>query len=102
MKTAGAVLAILYAGIMLFAVSREKSRGVSSVLIAGGSLLVLLYAAVSLILGKNWIPVIIAGMLGISAGALVNGYRQEKLHVHHHVIRLAVETFITAICWLGK
>lgn len=48
------------------------------------------------------ILVMIIGMLGISAGALVNGVRQKNLHLHHHVIRLAAETVITVICWLGK
>lgn len=41
-------------------------------------------------------------MLGISAGALINGVRQKNLHIRHHVIRLAAETVITLICWLGK
>lgn len=102
MKIIGAVLGIFYAGLMLFAVCREKSKSVSSVLIAAGSLLVLLYAVWNLIRGQNFILVMIIGMLCISAGALINGFRQKNLHVSHHVIRFAAETFITVICWLGK
>ncbi len=102
MKIFGAVLAVFYAGVMLFAVCREKSKSVSSVLIAAGSLLVLAYTLLDLIRGQNLILVMIIGMLGISAGALVNGVRQKNLHLHHHVIRLAAETVITVICWLGK
>ena len=44
----------------------------------------------------------IIGMLSISAGTFMNGFKQNNIHIHHHVIRLIVETGITIICWIGR
>lgn len=101
-KILGAVLAILYAGLMLFAVCREKQWKLSSLLIAAGSVLVLLYTAVNLIGNRNIILIMIAGMLGISAGALINGMKSKELHVLHHIVRFIAEAAITVLCWMGK
>lgn len=102
MKILGAVLAILYAGFMLFAVCREKQMKLSSILIGGGSLLVLGYTAVNLIQNRNMILLMILGMVCISAGALINGISSKNLHVLHHLIRFAAEAAITVLCWMGK
>lgn len=44
----------------------------------------------------------IAGMICISAGTLVNGIRQKNVHIHHHMIRFVMEAIITIICWTGR
>lgn len=44
--------------------------------------------------------IMIIGMLSISAGTFMNGFKQTN--IHHHVIRLIVEIVITIICWIGR
>lgn len=102
MKICGAILAIFYVGLMLFAVYKGKLKNAASAFIVIGCLLVLLYTSLNLIWCKNFIMVMIVGMLSISAGTFMNGLKQNNIHIHHHVIRLVVETVITIICWAGK
>ena len=101
MKICGLVLAVLYAGLMIFAVCKEKSKSISSVLIGIGGVLIGVYVLMDIVWYKNLILFLIAGMIGISAGTLINGLKQNNLHIHHHVIRLIIETIITVICWVS-
>lgn len=102
MRICGAVLVIFYVGLMLFAVYKEKLKSASSTFIVIGCLLVLLYTFLNMIWFKNFIMIMIIGMLNISVGTLMNGFKQNNIHIHHHVIRLIVEIFITIICWIGR
>ena len=103
MKICGAVLAIFYAGLMLFAVYKEKLKSTSSAFIVIGCVLVFLYTFLNMIWCKNFIMIMIIGMLSISAGTFMNGFKQTNIHIHHHVIRLIVEilncvTLISVSC----
>lgn len=102
MRICGAVLAIFYVGLMLFAVYKEKLKSASATFIVIGCLLVLLYTFLNMIWFKNFIMIMIIGMLNISVGTLMNGFKQNNIHIHHHVIRLIVEIVITIICWIGR
>ena len=102
MKICGAVLAILYVGLMMFAVYKENLKNTSSAFIVIGCLLVLLYTLLNMVWCKNFIIIMIIGMINISIGTLMNGFKQNNIHIHHHVIRLIVETVITIICWIGR
>lgn len=102
MKILGSVLVILYAGLMLFAICKEKPKSMSSLLIGMGCLSSLAYLFLNLVYSKNLIIILIAGMICISAGTLVNGIRQKNVHIHHHMIRFVVEAIITVICWTGR
>ncbi len=97
MKICGAVLAILYVGLMMFAVYKEKLKNTSSAFIVIGCLLVLLYTLLNMVWCKNFIIIMIIGMVNISVGTFMNGFKQNNIHIHHHVIRLIVETIITTI-----
>ncbi|HBH94985.1 MAG TPA: hypothetical protein DDX91_04480 [Ruminococcaceae bacterium] len=101
MRILGAVLAILYGLLMLFAVIKGKQKGIGSVLIALGAVLALVYSLLSLIMSQSYIYILIAGMPGISAGALVNGIKQKNVHIPHHIIRLIAEGAIIAVCCFG-
>ena len=101
MKILGSVLVILYSGLMLYAICREKPKSMSSAVIGIGCLSALAYLLLNLVYSKNLIIILIAGMICISAGALMNGFRQKKVHVPHHIIRLILEIIITTICWIG-
>lgn len=101
MKILGAVLAILYGLLMIFAVFKGKQKSVPSLFIAIGAGLALAYALMSLIMGKSYIMILIIGMIGISAGALMNGIMKKNVHILHHIIRLIAEAAITALCWIG-
>lgn len=101
MRICGAVLAVFYAGLMLFAVYKGNLKSASSALIIIGCLLVLLYTFLNTIRRQNFILIMILGMLNISAGTLMNGFQQNNIHIHHHVIRLIVEIIITVLCWAG-
>lgn len=67
-----------------------------------GCLFVFLYTFSNMIWSKNFIMIMIIGMLSISADTFMNGFKQNNIHIHHHVIRLIVETGITIICWIGR
>lgn len=101
MRICGAVLAVFYAGLMLFAVYKGNLKSASSALIVIGCLLVLLYTFLNTIRSQNFILIMILGMLNISAGTLMNGFQQNNIHIHHHVIRFIVEIIITVLCWAG-
>lgn len=101
MKIFGTVLAVLYAGLMIFAVCRKKEKSISSIFIAIGAALIGIYAVINMGWCRNLIFLLICGMIGISAGTLMNGFRQNNIHIHHHVIRLVAEAIIVAICWIG-
>lgn len=102
MKICGAVFAILYVGLMMFAVYKEKLKNKSSAFIVIGCLFVLLYTLLNMAWCKNFIIIMIIGMINISVGTLMNGFKQNSIHIHHHVIRLIVETVITIICWIVR
>lgn len=114
MKLFGSILVVLYAGLMLFAVymekvhsrkemrSRDNTKSASSAFIAAGCLLDLGYAVCNVFWDRNLIAILIIGMTCISIGALMNGFRQKKVHIPHHIIRLILETAITVICWVGE
>ena len=46
-------------------------------------------------------PLLVTGMLGISAGTLLNGIRLKKVHIQHHIIRLILEAVMIAVCWMS-
>ncbi len=98
MRICGIIFAVLYAGLMIFAVCKEKSKSISSVLIAMGAALIGVYALSNIIWTRNFIVVLIVGMISISAGTLINGFKQHNVHIHHHIIRLIIEGIIIAIC----
>lgn len=100
MKIIGIVFALLYAGLMIFAVCKEKSKSVSSALIVIGGVLIGVYVLFT-VLSRNYIISLIAGMISISAGTFLNGLKQKNIHIHHHIIRLIIETIIIVICWIG-
>ena len=102
MKICGAVLAISYVGLMVFAVYKEKLKSISSAFILIGCLLVFLYTFLNMVWCKNFIMIMIIGMLSISVGTFMNGFKQNNIHIHHHVIRIIVEIVITIICWIGR
>ncbi|RKJ62855.1 hypothetical protein [Roseburia sp. 1XD42-69] len=96
MKICGAVLAIFYVGLMVFAVYKEKLKSISSAFILIGCLLVFLYTFLNMVWCKNFIMIMIIGMLSISVGTFINGFKGKNLHIHHHVIRIIVE--IVSVC----
>lgn len=101
MKICGIVLAALYAGLMIFAVCKDKSKSISSALIVIGGVLIGAYALSDMVWHRNFIIILIAGMISISAGTFINGLKQNNIHIHHHIIRLIIETIIVAICWIS-
>ena len=101
MKICGIIVTILYACLMIFAVCKNKAKDISSALIAIGCLFLLAYAFCSMIWPQNLIVISILGMIGISAGTLLNGIKQKSVHIHHHIIRLVIESIIIAVCWIG-
>lgn len=101
LKLCGALLAVLYAGIMIFAAIYGKSEGVSGVFIVAGSALAIAYSLLAVFWHKKKIFLLIIGMAAISAGTLLNGFLQNNIHVQHHVIRFVVEGIIVAVSTLG-
>ncbi len=100
MRIFGAILAILYGLLMIFAVIKGKQKSAGSLFIAVGAVFALVYSLLSLIIGQSYIVILIAGMLGISVGALLNGIKQKNVHIPHHIIRFIAEAAITAVCCL--
>ena len=72
MRICGVILAIFYAGLMLFAVYKGNLKSASSALIVIGCLSVLLYTFLNIIWRKNFILIMILGMLNISPECLVS------------------------------
>ena len=101
MKICGSIIAILYAGLMIFAIYKKNSKDISSAIIAIGGLFILAYTMLNTIWCKNFIIILIIGMINISVGTLINGVKQKNIHIHHHIIRLIVESIIIAICWIS-
>lgn len=98
MRLFGLICAILYAALMLLALFYAKQK---SFCIAAGCVLILAYAFIRIWGKNNFIPLLIAGMIAVSLGALFNGVRQGNVHPHHHLIRFAAEAVIAALCWFG-
>lgn len=97
----GFIIAIIYAALMIFAIVKSKQKNISSLFIGGGCILILAYCLSGMIWKTTYIIILIIGMAGISAGAFLNGVKQNNVHITHHIIRLIVEAAITAICWIG-
>ncbi len=87
------VVSILFAALSLVAaLSQLKSRKgmASAVLMAVGSLLLIIGAAYCFAgLWFDYIPAAV-GCAGICAAAICNGLKSEQLHIRHHVIRIAL------------
>lgn len=98
MKTAALLLVISYAVLMLYALWKQKNRNIC---MGAGCLLLLAYALLFILKNRSPMPLLLLGMLCISAGALLNGIRQKKVHLLHHLIRLLLETAIAALCWIS-
>lgn len=107
MKICGIILIVLYSGLMIFAVCKDKTKRHSfldvlpSLCIVLGSVLNVGYAIWNMVWSRSVIILLIFGMLCISAGTLLNGFKQKKVHIPHHIVRLIVEAGIVAICWLS-
>ena len=104
MKIRGTILAVLYACIMILAVIKGNKKSISSVFIAGGSLLVLAYSFLNYFLNRHAIVLLVIGITGmaaISIGALINGIRQNHVHISHHFIRLIIEAVVITLCAVG-
>lgn len=98
MKTAALLLVISYAVLMLYALWKQKNRNIC---MGAGCLLLLAYALLFILKNRSPMPLLLLGMLCISAGALLNGIRQKKVHLLHHLIRLLLEAAIAALCWIS-
>lgn len=89
-STAFAVLSLIAA------VSQIKTRELSHVIMAAGSVLLLAAVAINLLDGGfDWI----AGLSGsgmICASAIWNGKRSGSFHIQHHVVRIALSILIVA------
>ncbi len=98
MKTAALLLVISYAVLMLYALWKQKNRNIC---MGTGCLLLLAYALLFILKNSSPMPLLFLGMFCISAGALLNGIRQKKVHLLHHLIRLLLEAAIAALCWIS-
>lgn len=101
LKIFGTLLAVLYAGIMIFAAIYGKSGGTAGIFIVAGSALAIAYSLLAVFWHKKKIFLLIIGMAAISAGTLLNGFLQNNIHMQHHVIRFIVEGIIVVLCWIG-
>ncbi|MDE5819338.1 MAG: hypothetical protein K2I07_08460 [Lachnospiraceae bacterium] len=104
MKICGTILAVCYACIMILAVIKGKQKSISSVFIAGGSLLVFAFSFLNYLWNGQAIVLLaigITGMSAISIGALINGIRQNHIHISHHFIRLIIEVIVIVLCAAG-
>lgn len=104
MKIFGMILTILYACIMILAVCRGRRKNIASVFIMCGSLLILIYGLLNVFINRHAAVLLAAGIVGmaaISIGALINGIRQNHIHISHHIIRLVIESIIIALCAFG-
>ena len=120
MKISGLILVIFYALLMLFALWKQHSKTASpmadaspadgsssmggmcsSLCIGAGCLLLLAYSLIYIVQNHSLMPLLVTGMLGISAGTLLNGIRLKKVHIQHHIIRLILEAVMIAVCWMS-
>ncbi|MDE7477946.1 MAG: hypothetical protein K2M91_08345, partial [Lachnospiraceae bacterium] len=85
----------------IYSILKTKSKGIPTLFIAVGCLLILLYGVFVFFQKTGFIQILIIGMLFISIGTFLNGVLQGNVHIHHHIVRLIVETVITLICWVG-
>ncbi len=99
-KIIGTVLACMYAAVTMFAAFKSDKKNISFPLFIVGCILVLAFAVLN-ILSTNYVMLLIIGMLLISAAALANGIRQKNVHIHHHIIRFALEAIIALACIYG-
>lgn len=98
MELFGIILAAIYGGLMLIATFQEKPLNIISGIIMTGSLLTLAYSFLRYVDHNNQISLLIAGMVIISIGTVINGIKQKEFHLSHHAIRLVVEVLIVIIC----
>lgn len=102
MKILGSIFTLLYIGLMIFAIYKDRSKSISSVFIVVGCLLAFVYTLLNVVWDKNLIIILVIGMINISIGTLFNGLKQNNIHVHHHIIRSIVEMILIVICRAGR
>ncbi len=90
MKWIGMGIIAAYSVLMLVALRKGNADKRGAVCIGIGCIL----NFVSLVAFR---PLTIAGMACISLGALINGIAAKKLHISHHILRLALEAVMV---WL--
>lgn len=101
MKILGMVLTVLYACVTILAVCKGRRKNIASAFILCGSLLILAYGSLNVFMSRHAAVLLIVGITGmaaISIGALINGMRQNHIHISHHIIRLVIESIIIALC----
>lgn len=93
---------VLYAGFMIFASAMEYKRVKHlNLLLLQGSLLLLIAGVLAFVNSLASFVVLLVGLLLIHVGALVNGKQNGKIHLSHHLARLAVSAVIALLCWFG-
>ncbi len=98
MKVLGMALIAVYSILMLLAVKKGSADKKAANGMLSGSILNLLAVGFA-VAGSTAIAttLVIAGMVCISVGALLNGIAAKKVHIVHHIIRLALEAVMV---WL--
>lgn len=101
MQIAAMIMNTFYLILLIYAVINSTAPRKGNILISAGAAVSVLYTAVLLFAGNNWYLIEIAGMLLISAGALVNGHLKGKIHPGHHVVRGIFEAAVVLLFVFG-
>ncbi len=94
-KIFGVVLTSIYILLMMIALFSSEFMGLPSVLIFIGCLLSLTYMLI--LRHKNFLLLIIAGMVCLSISAILIGIQQDSTQISHHIIRTIFEIIIVML-----
>lgn len=93
MKIIICIIAILFSLLSILAPLTQlkaKEKRVSNLLMLGGGVLFLAAAILKLLSLQASVPVAIPGAVLICAAAVWNGRQNGKVHIAHHIVRIAL------------
>lgn len=72
----------------------HEKKPFPGIVMSGGSLLLLVSAAICLSsLAWDWLSAL-AGCVGICAAAMYNGIQRKNFHIQHHIVRIALSVLL--------
>ena len=93
------IVSVLFGGLSLlaaFSQVKSESKPISAVIMIVGSVLLLAAVICNLIRWQMDYIVALLGCIAICTAAIWNGAKSGQLHIHHHIIRIALSLILIA------
>lgn len=97
MKIVICIIALIYGTLCVLAPVTQikvKDRRLANIVMLGGGILLIAASVLKLLNVSFSVALAILGSLMICAAAISNGIRNGKVHISHHIVRIAISCIL--------